>query len=126
MIVKTVFIIKKEQLPIEENVNIVRWIVKIYKVNHHNIEKKTNKTTVLLVKYGGDTMARAKIYCEITCNNCGGVLKGSGYYKNSSIIAKLKESAKEANWVWDEEFCGNLCPSCQEEIKKERKSGIRI
>ena len=47
MIVKTVFIVKKEQLPIEENVNIVRWIVKIYKVNHHNIEKKTNKTTVL-------------------------------------------------------------------------------
>ena len=54
------------------------------------------------------------------------MLKGSGYYKNSSIIAKLKESAKEANWVWDEEFCGNLCPSCQEEIKKERKSDIRI
>ena len=47
MIVKTVFIVKKEQLPIEENVNIVRWIVKIYKVNHHNIEKKTNKTTDL-------------------------------------------------------------------------------
>ena len=45
MIVKTVFIVKKEQLPIEENVNIVRWIVKIYKVNHHNIEKKTNETT---------------------------------------------------------------------------------
>ena len=48
MIVKTVFIVKKEQLPIEENVNIVQWIVKIYKVNHHNIEKKTNKTTVSL------------------------------------------------------------------------------
>ena len=47
MIVKTVFIVKIEQLPIEENVNIVRWIVKIYKVNHHNIEKKTNKTTDL-------------------------------------------------------------------------------
>ena len=47
MIVKTVFIVKMEQLPIEENVNIVRWIVKIYKVNHHNIEKKTNKTTDL-------------------------------------------------------------------------------
>ena len=61
MIVKTVFIVKKEQLPIEENVNIVRWIVKIYKVNHHNIEKKANKTTVLLVKYGGDTMEEKKI-----------------------------------------------------------------
>ena len=52
MIVKTVFIVKMEQLPIEENVNIVRWIVKIYKVNHHNIEKKTNKTTVLKQIYG--------------------------------------------------------------------------
>ena len=51
MIVKTVFIVKKEQLPIEENVNIVRWIVKIYKVNHHNIEKKTNKTTASFVKW---------------------------------------------------------------------------
>ena len=39
-------------------------------------------------------MARAKIYCEITCNNCGGVLKGSGYYENVSIISKLKENAK--------------------------------
>ena len=71
-------------------------------------------------------MAIAKIYCEITCNNCGVVLKGSGYYENVSIISKLKENAKKANWVWDEEFCGNLCPECQEEIKKERKSGIRI
>ena len=71
-------------------------------------------------------MARAKVYCEITCNNCGALLKGSGYYKNSSIIAKLKENAKEANCVCDEEFCGNLCPECQEEIKKERKSVIRI
>ena len=50
MIVKTVFIVKMEQLPIEENVNIVRWIVKIYKANHHNIEKKTDETTVLSVK----------------------------------------------------------------------------
>ena len=47
MIVKTEFIVKIEQLLMEENVNIVRWIVKIYKVNHHNIEKKTNKTTDL-------------------------------------------------------------------------------
>ena len=45
MIVKTIFIVKMEQLPIEENVNIVWWIVKIYKVNHRNIEKKTNRTT---------------------------------------------------------------------------------
>ena len=40
---------------------------------------------------------------------------------------ELKEAetyinAKENNWIWDEEFGGNLCPSCQEEIKRERKS----
>ena len=71
-------------------------------------------------------MARAKVYCEITCNSCGALFKGSGYYKNVSIISKLKENAKEYNWVWDEDFCGNLCPECQKEIKRKRKSGIRI
>lgn len=71
-------------------------------------------------------MARAKVYCEITCNSCGNLLKGSGYYKNSSIISKLKETAKKENWIWDEEFGGNLCPNCQEEIKEQRKSGVRI
>ena len=54
------------------------------------------------------------------------LLKDSGYYKNDSIISKLKENAKEDNWVWDEEFCGNLCPECQEEIKEQRKAGIRL
>ena len=68
-------------------------------------------------------MARAKVYCEITCNNCGALLKGSGYYKNPSIISRLKETAKECNWIWDEEFDGNLCPECQKEIKEERKNG---
>ena len=71
-------------------------------------------------------MAKAKVYCEITCNSCGALLKGSGYYKNASIISKLKSNANESGWVWDEEFGGNLCPSCQEEVKEERKSGIRI
>ena len=69
-------------------------------------------------------MARAKVYCEITCNNCGISLRGSGYYKNSSIISKLKENAKQANWIWDEEFGGNLCPGCQKEIEEQRKAGI--
>ncbi len=64
-------------------------------------------------------MARAKIYCEIICNNCGALLKGSGYYNNSSIISRLKENAKESNWIWSEEFCGNLCPDCQEEMKNK-------
>lgn len=40
-------------------------------------------------------MARAKVYCEITCNSCGALLNGSGYYKNPSIISRLKENAKK-------------------------------
>lgn len=66
-------------------------------------------------------MAKAKVYCEITCNSCGLLLIGSGYYKNASIISKLRSNANENGWVWDEEFGGNLCPSCQEEVKKERR-----
>lgn len=61
-------------------------------------------------------MARAKIYCEVTCNNCGVLSCSSTYYKNASTISKLKEETKD--WVWDEEFGGNLCPDCQEELKK--------
>ena len=72
-------------------------------------------------QFGFDYMARAKVYCEITCNSCGTLLIGSGYYKNASIISKLKSNANESGWVWDEEFGGNLCPSCQEEVKEERR-----
>lgn len=60
----------------------------------------------------------AKIYCEITCNHCGSVLLGSGYYKNTSIIAKLKENAKQSGWIWDNNFGGNLCPACRNELKE--------
>lgn len=68
-------------------------------------------------------MANAKVYCEITCNSCGALLAGSGYYKNASIISRLKTNAKEAGWIWDEVFGGNLCPTCQEDIKEERENG---
>ena len=67
-------------------------------------------------------MSRAKVYCEITCSSCGALLKGSGYYKNASIISKLKSNANESGWVWDEEFGGNLCPECQKEVKEERRN----
>lgn len=64
-------------------------------------------------------MAIAKIYCEITCNSCGALLMGSGYYKNSSIISKLKKNAREDNWIYDENFGGNLCSECQEKFRKK-------
>ena len=97
MIVKTVFIVKKEQLPIEENVNIVRWIVKIYKVNHHNIEKKTNKTTVLLVKYGGDTMENMILeYC-----------------RNNLTRFSTMTDVEIYNWM-----CDNFCTKDYEMVRK--------
>ena len=61
-------------------------------------------------------MAKAKIYCEVTCNNCGALACASTYYKNASTISKLKEATKD--WVWDEKLSMNLCPECQEELKK--------
>lgn len=60
---------------------------------------------------------RAKIYCEITCNSCGNLAPGSGYYTNANRIKILK--TKNKNWIWDDEFSGNLCPDCQEERKKK-------
>lgn len=60
---------------------------------------------------------KAKIYCEVTCCNCGGFASKSRYYKNSETIARLKESTKD--WVWDENLCGNLCPDCQKELKNK-------
>jgi hypothetical protein len=57
---------------------------------------------------------KAKIYCEVTCINCGCVTSGSNYYKNSSTIKLLKEKTK--TWIYTEKLSGNLCPSCQEEL----------
>lgn len=62
-------------------------------------------------------MAKAKIYCEVTCNNCGALACSSTYYKNASTITKIEKQTKD--WIWDEEFGGNLCPDCQEELKRE-------
>lgn len=60
---------------------------------------------------------RAKVYCEVTCGNCGGVAFRSGYYKNASTISKLKEYTKD--WEWDEKSGMNVCPACQEELKRK-------
>ena len=57
----------------------------------------------------------AKIYCEVTCCNCGGVI--GRYYRNAESISILKEHVKD--WVWDNELFGNLCPECQKELKKK-------
>ena len=62
-------------------------------------------------------MVKAKIYCEVICCHCGGLAFGSGYYRNSSTISKLKEKTKD--WVWSDEYSGNLCPDCQGELKNK-------
>ena len=67
-------------------------------------------------------MARAKVYCEVTCYHCGGLAYESGYYRNPLTISKLKEGVKD--WIWDDEMGGNLCPCCQKCLKTTRKKGI--
>ena len=57
---------------------------------------------------------KAKIFCEVTCLNCGTVALGSRFYKNKDTISKLKELTKE--WIYSEKFGGNLCPNCQEDL----------
>lgn len=61
-------------------------------------------------------MSKPKIYCEITCGFCGGLAYMSGYYKDSSTISELRRTTK--NWIWDEEHGTNLCPDCQEKLKR--------
>lgn len=61
-------------------------------------------------------MARARIYCEVTCCRCSCLAYTSRYYKNTETISKIKESVKD--WIWDENLCGNLCPECQEDLKR--------
>lgn len=61
-------------------------------------------------------MAQAKIFCEVTCNRCGALSAASAYYKNTSTISKLKQYTND--WIYDEDFGGNLCPSCQSDLRK--------
>lgn len=63
-------------------------------------------------------MMKAKVYCDVTCGNCGSLAYGSSYYKNTSTISKLKEATKD--WIWDKELYMNLCPDCQNELKENQ------
>ena len=58
---------------------------------------------------------RAKIYCDSTCCVCGSTL--GRYYENHSTISSLKEELQD--WIWDDELQGNVCPSCQEDLKNK-------
>ena len=62
-------------------------------------------------------MAKAKIFCEVTCILCGTC--ASDLYKNATTIAALKETTKD--WVWNNSVNGNVCPGCQEELKSKSK-----
>ena len=66
-------------------------------------------------------MARSKVYCEITCNNCGVVLKGSGYYKNISIISKLKENAKRLIGYGMKNFAEIYVQNAKKKLREKEK-----
>ena len=66
-------------------------------------------------------MARAEIFCEVTCGNCGSLSMGSTSYKNASTISRLKRLTKD--WIWSNELAINLCPACQKELKE---NGVKI
>ena len=47
---------------------------------------------------------KAKIWCEMVCNECGGMI---GYfYKNKNTIVKIKEKTKDWECVNGVNVCG--------------------
>lgn len=59
---------------------------------------------------------KAKIWCEVTCGNCGSMVAVSRYYSNTDSIKKIKEET--ADWIWDDKNGMNLCPDCQKKLNK--------
>ena len=53
---------------------------------------------------------RAVIYLDVTCCVCGSSYP-SRDYKNASTISTLKKEIKD--WIFDDDWCGNVCPECQ-------------
>ena len=63
---------------------------------------------------GGSYMSKIKPWVDVTCNFCGCIANGSGWYYKG-IIGKLKESTKD--WIEvNGEYC---CPECAKERKEE-------
>lgn len=61
---------------------------------------------------------KAKIWCEITCGNCGAMATISRYYSNAGSIKIKKIKEETADWIWDDENSINLCPDCQKKLNK--------
>ena len=57
---------------------------------------------------------KAVIWMEVQCSNCDRVIGWD--YINAKSVSKLKTATKD--WIYDKEN-GNLCPECQEEIKRK-------
>ena len=55
-----------------------------------------------------------KVWCDIMCGCCGGLLADSGYDVDKR---KLKSKAKQLGWKYTEDY-GNTCPDCLKEMKK--------
>lgn len=54
---------------------------------------------------------RAKIWFEVVCNECGGMV--GHFYKNKNTIKRIKEETKDWEWVDGVNICGD----CLKKIK---------
>lgn len=59
---------------------------------------------------------KARIWMEVTCGNCGGMV--GRIYHNAKSVSLLKKEA--AGWTFDKDY-GNLCPECSEALRKEKE-----
>lgn len=59
---------------------------------------------------------KARIWMEVVCCNCGGMIGWN--YSGAGSVAKLEKATED--WVFDKDY-GNLCPECMEALRKEKK-----
>lgn len=58
---------------------------------------------------------KAKIWCELVCNECGGMI--GHFYKNKDIITKIKEETKD----WEYVDGVNICGECLRKMRNSKK-----
>lgn len=66
-------------------------------------------------------MGKARISVEAVCSRCG--IVANLEYHNYKSIRAIKHEIKD--WVWDNDY-GNLCETCQEEVKNIKKKKKQI
>ena len=62
---------------------------------------------------------KAKIWCDVVCNECGGMV---GYfYKNKNTIKRIKEEIKDWKWVDGVNICGDCLKKIKEDMGVKEK-----